>query len=63
MRGEQCRTANATEEKIRLRRERGNGVGIENDAAEAGYADPAAWELAWADEFNTPAGTAPNPDI
>uniref|UniRef100_UPI0033406AC6 carbohydrate binding domain-containing protein n=1 Tax=Tessaracoccus lapidicaptus TaxID=1427523 RepID=UPI0033406AC6 len=38
-------------------------VGIENDAAQAGYADPATWELAWADEFDTPAGTPPNPDI
>ena len=33
MRGEQCRTANAPKEKIRFRRERGNGVGVENEAA------------------------------
>ena len=38
-------------------------VGIENNATQDGDADPANWELAWADEFNTPAGTAPNPEI
>lgn len=38
-------------------------VGIENDATQEGDADPASWKLAWADEFNTPAGTAPNPDV
>lgn len=37
-------------------------VGIENNATQSGDADPADWELAWSDEFDAPAGTAPNPE-
>ncbi|MHA6524113.1 choice-of-anchor Q domain-containing protein [Tessaracoccus sp. G1721] len=38
-------------------------VGIENNATRSGDANPANWTSAWADEFNTPAGTAPNPEV
>lgn len=38
-------------------------VGIDNNATQPGDTDPANWELAWSDEFNTPAGTSPDPDI
>jgi beta-glucanase (GH16 family) len=38
-------------------------VGLDNNDTQPSDADPATWELAWSDEFNTPAGTSPNPDL
>lgn len=36
-------------------------VTLDNDRAEATAGDPATWPVVWRDEFDAPAGTAPNP--
>ena len=36
-------------------------VGLDNDRASTTLGDPATWPVVWRDEFDAPAGTAPNP--
>jgi beta-glucanase (GH16 family) len=40
----------------------GKDVGVQLTNNQATFADPSNWRLAWSDEFNTAAGTAPNPN-
>ncbi len=38
-------------------------VEVQDNQSAVTVTNPASWTLAWSDEFNTPAGTAPNPNI
>jgi beta-glucanase (GH16 family) len=38
-------------------------IGISLDSNQAAIGEPSEWKLVWRDEFNTKAGTAPNPSV